>query len=47
MEIKVIRCKECDSVVFSMECQKKKLCLDCQGYEDEAKELEDRLEESL
>lgn len=43
-----IRCKDCDCVLWSLESQKVKLCLDCRGDEEkEYEDLEDTLDDLL
>lgn len=44
---KVIRCKECESILWSLQSQQKGTCPDCKDDPIEPKELEERLEEIL
>lgn len=44
---KVIRCKECETTLWSIKSQHKGICPDCNEEPSEAKELEERLEEIL
>lgn len=44
---KVIRCKDCDAMLWSEYAKKIKACPDCEMPDKEDKDLEDQLEEIM